>query len=206
MSVEVIKCPSCNGQIQVESNNEIGFCSFCGTAIKLREIFELRHMNVGISSGDSRATALAEAEKLIEYFEQTKSLYKKSKENIEILNGDSSSMSAICFLGVIFFLFGSAISGFAFIVGLPFAIIGGIITSWSVYMINHHAKEAKQAELENEQIEMQLHRIYNEYNNCPLGIEFTNPNSLNAIYQYIRQGRAYSIKEALSLYLNDING
>ena len=44
---------------------------------------------------------------------------------------------------------------------------------------------------------------YNEYPQCPLGVEYCHPDILNTIYNLIRQGRAETIKEALNVFISD---
>jgi len=55
-----------------------------------------------------------------------------------------------------------------------------------------------------EELNCKINKHYLGYNNCPLGIEYTESSILLKLYEYIRGGRAYSIKEALDLYLQSI--
>ena len=40
MAIQSLKCPNCLGQIQLDDNRETGFCSYCGSAIKIQDYIE----------------------------------------------------------------------------------------------------------------------------------------------------------------------
>lgn len=43
MSITALKCPSCAADIQVDDEREYGFCSYCGSKIKTRDVVEIRY-------------------------------------------------------------------------------------------------------------------------------------------------------------------
>lgn len=200
MAIELVTCPACNGQIQVESNNEFGYCSFCGNKIRLREVLEIRKTNIGIASGDSRITALNEMVNLIEYFEQTKKLYYRMYENNTRINKikDPLITDALKWVGIILVVIGL----FLEMAGVIFIIVGILFLAGFLYAKWMKKNKIENINKENYEIKVSIANIYNAYANCPLGIEYTNPQTLAVLYDLIRQGRAYSIKEALNMYLD----
>lgn len=37
MAIQIIKCPTCGGEVQMDDNREKGFCMYCGGAIQIKE-------------------------------------------------------------------------------------------------------------------------------------------------------------------------
>ena len=33
MKIQVIACPNCNGEVQIDDSREFGFCTYCGTKV-----------------------------------------------------------------------------------------------------------------------------------------------------------------------------
>lgn len=40
MAIQSLNCPNCMGQIQLDDSKEIGYCSYCGSAIQIKDYTE----------------------------------------------------------------------------------------------------------------------------------------------------------------------
>ena len=66
MNMQVVTCPNCNGQVQIDTSREFGFCSYCGTKI----LFERdAPANATQAFADNRTAALDEITKIMDHFE-----------------------------------------------------------------------------------------------------------------------------------------
>ena len=65
MNMQVVTCPNCNGQVQIDASREFGFCSYCGTKI----VFEREApLNATQVFADNRSAALDEISKIMDHF------------------------------------------------------------------------------------------------------------------------------------------
>lgn len=43
MALRALRCPNCNGDINIDDSREFGYCPYCGTKIQLNETIEVKH-------------------------------------------------------------------------------------------------------------------------------------------------------------------
>lgn len=82
------------------------------------------------------------------------------------------------------------------LISIPAFIIGFVISrnrNNEIYDINDKCDRIGEAILD----------WYDEYPQCPIGVEYCHPDTLAILYDYLRKGRAETIKEALNLFAND---
>lgn len=211
MAFREMKCPSCGANIEVDDSREIGFCLYCGCNIQLKDIIEVRHVNVGIDSGANRTNALEEVIRLKEYFGQYANEYVELKELEKKLKDGYNSESEIFIfefidlmvgiLGILFaFVSMSVNSIVGIIICLIIAAIGGFSFVKMVIISNSRKKKFyEKSSRRQQQLGDLIQQNYDSYINCPVGIEYTDPEIIEKMYEVIRQGKAYSIKEALNL-------
>ena len=113
-------------------------------------------------------------------------------------------------LGILLIILGGIVAVVGYSLGSVAGIIGLLISGLGVYMIvsrsKNYNKQVRTIAEEQQRLgeladELILH--YNNYGPCPIGIEYTDPKSLEAIYEVIRQGRADTPKEAINLLGHD---
>lgn len=59
MAIQNIKCPNCNGEVQLDDTRELGYCSYCGSTIQIKdEIAKIRIEHTGkVEIDDSKRLA-----------------------------------------------------------------------------------------------------------------------------------------------------
>lgn len=45
MALTALKCPNCDANIRVDDDREYGFCAYCGSQVKTKEVVEIRYTN-----------------------------------------------------------------------------------------------------------------------------------------------------------------
>ena len=65
MDMQVVKCPSCGGEVQIDASREFGFCSFCGAKIA---ITPNPPVNATRAYANNREAALDEMERIMDHF------------------------------------------------------------------------------------------------------------------------------------------
>ena len=43
MALKALKCPNCEANIQVDDGRDLGFCSYCGAQIQIKEVIEIHY-------------------------------------------------------------------------------------------------------------------------------------------------------------------
>lgn len=206
MKMQVVNCPNCNGQVQIDESRDFGFCSYCGTKV----IFSKEApANATEAFTNNREAALDEIAKVLNHFkplagysdrladvDKRLGITKKRLYNEYIIGG-----AILAFLG-----FSSAIGGGS----IPSIIFGMLLTGGGVSLILYRLKKMEQRkealdELEDERnvLSSKIQNLYDTYPNCPVGFEYCKPDILNTLYVYIKQGRAETIKEAINLLASE---
>lgn len=202
-------CSKCGEEIIGDGN----FCQKCGAPINgVSENVAIKNVSTEQQRGsgkDLRSESLSQSQNLYDYF------IKKSNEynQLDILNAKINTFSnrkkrtvtAVDVVGVIIVVFVSyklenVSENAAIVVGgllVVLASVAGIVTSMKL------KKKNKEDIKLRDSIASELTAYYNAYNNCPIGIEFSNPKDINLIMNTIRSGRADTISAAINIILDD---
>ena len=202
MNMQVVTCPNCNGQVQIDASREFGFCSYCGTKI----VFEREApLNATQAFADNRSAALDEITRIMDHFEPVADDFRR----VDAVNDEINFLSHKSYAGVI----GAGIV--ILIIGIIIMLCGGIpvgiavlIVAIVLFVVPGVQKNNDQQTIENlKEEKRELSRLlfdkYNEYPNCPVGIEYCRSDVLYDLYEYLRKGRAETIKEAINLLESD---
>lgn len=201
-----LTCNACGATIEIDENREFGFCNYCGTKIQLHEVVEVKHTGTvemrPASAEVQHADGMEEATKIKEYFESIANSYYRVDQLVrECRELENKSYKAFLISGIIVTVLGLIWLFSATVLGiLCFFIVGpGLLALW--YFKTKQLKELReQRNGEMTHLKNVIAHHYNEYKNCPIGFEYTHPNVLKEVYDFIRQGRAYNIKEAINMY------
>ena len=214
--MQVVNCPNCNGQVQIDASREFGFCSFCGTKIMFSDDSPANATQAFIGN---REAALDEIKRIDEHFSSIAGDFSdldSVNDDIDFFLNKRYSWNTV----------GLVISVFSFLIGLiaiysiadnsdisdaGWAIAFTVITVVAFILlifdrrrrINNNNKTLYDLSIEKKEISKRIVETYKAYPHCPIGIEYCRPEVISAIYQYIRKGRAETIKEAVNLLAND---
>lgn len=215
-------CNECGKEFQDDMN----FCPYCGVRVN-----NAQESDKPVDTEKTeREKSLNEINKLLNYFSQKATEYKKHDRVTDILNklrigrtGTQKKLSRVFLLisGILFMLFlaiviSQAATHRAYINSL--SIIGIICFTFFVQfliagialLIVDSALDKKyinNAEIySNRYFELtdELYVNYLSYDNCPINEQFTNPNNLFAVQKTLVFGEADSINEAISLLSNNV--
>ena len=214
MNMEVIKCPNCNGQVQIDATQNFGFCSYCGTRLAFSHGTPT---NATQTVANNREAALKEIQKVINHLQQISSHFKeidKLHDDIYQLKRQQYNAYVVCgafsLIMSYYFLinvagseYSSSIRVVFFLLFLGFLGMGLFLLVYRLSLRNKLKLSIVEKEKIIENLNQEIQNKYYEYPNCPIGYEYFRPEMLNTIQNYIRQGRAESIKEAINLISSD---
>ncbi len=214
MEIQVVKCPSCGGEVQVDVSREFGFCSFCGAKIAITQD---PPANATRAFANNREAALGEMGKIIEHFDQVKDHYRMIdslngnidyyREKIRVNHPILYPVILLALWGVLSLLLRIALLekdlGYIKYVSIFFVI--AIVFTFFFYITQRKKinDSILDADYKIERIVEAIQEWYDEYPQCPIGVEYCHPDTLAILYDYLRKGRAETIKEALNLLAND---
>ncbi len=205
MSMQVVNCPNCNGEVKISESREYGFCTYCGTKILFSQ---KTPVNATEAFTSNKEAALNELQKIYDFFKPVESSYYAIDSlNMELARIRQSSNTALLIIGVLIACLGFLFLGVRAILiyGIMFIIVGGAFIFGYIRLEQRKNARFKSAQIEIDEYENQIVQRYGEFLNCPIGIDFCHPNVLDTLSTYIRQGRAETIKEAINLMASEMH-
>lgn len=199
MQMQAVTCPNCNGEIQLDTSRDFGFCSYCGTKIMIEKDAPL---NATEAFTNNREAALGEIRRVMDHFSKVAGDFTdldhvngkiKICEN-KTYTGSIVTGSILSVLGLIMLVSNASVK-------LGVACIGIAVLIFAIMGLSSKSNNDTLDELHDAKkvISKNLITTYEEYLHCPLGIEYCRPEILQSIYEYLRKGRAETIKEAVNL-------
>ena len=88
---------------------------------------------------------------------------------------------------------------------LAFILPGVLMITGGILMKVMNRRNFRRYQQMNFQLSQELYDYYSRYPNCPVGLEYVNPDILQVIMSVLTSGRADTIKESLNLLLQEIN-
>ena len=202
MKMQAVNCPNCNGEVQINSARDFGFCTFCGTKILFTKDAPQNAMEAFTNNRDA---ALQEIDRLAEHFAPVTDLYNRIdriSRHMDVLEG--KTYKGFVVWGVIAIVFGViALGNRAWLVGTVLALVGALLIVVRFLLKNKCDREYREAMQQKYRLCREVRDLHEAYPHCPLGIEFCRPEIIRSLYEYIRQGRAETIKEAVNLMAAD---
>lgn len=198
MKMQVVNCPNCNGEVQFDSTREYGFCTYCGTKI----IFSHDSpANATQAFADNRTAALREMDKIMDHFDAVSSEFDELDSVSDRINAlgrknyNGLTGAWICFLSVAILCF---ICG-GMSLGIGLTVVAAVFILAEVFGKKQDRQLMEDLIAERKRLSRILMEAYEEYPNCPVGIEYCRQGVLYDLYEYLRKGRAETIKEAINL-------
>lgn len=141
ISVKTYKCPSCGANVDVKDNEKEGYCSYCGSKIKVQNDNEII-----INHVDEAEIKRIEAEKEIKMHQYES--FEKSKNEIK------STRKVMLVIGIITILISAALLSIGYTKledgGIPFLIFGLLLLYGGFFIIferdNVERKEREERE------------------------------------------------------------
>lgn len=195
-------CKNCGQKISDQQN----FCEFCGaTSSSTGRIYSVRDEQISL------------IDDIISFFSQKKELYDEyDKVTQRINNLKFTCARAALIWGIILSAVMTVLSLTLFIsllsdgenplyalIPFSFVLAGGALI---FLFVARNKKRRIALEIAINQYSKLSEELSNHYavcENCPVGIEYTNPSTLLAIKKMIQSGRADTIKEAINVLLDD---
>ena len=202
MKMQVVNCPNCNGEVQIDSSRDFGFCTFCGTKVLFTKDAPQNAMEAFTTNRDA---ALKEINRLNKHFASVSDLYNKIdliSQHIDDL--DQKSYTGCMVWGIISATIGVIVLiNRNWLVGSVFILIGAMLFVLRFLLNKKCDQEFYEAIDQKKRWCKEVADMYWAYPHCPIGIEYCRPEIIQSLYDYIRQGRAETIKEAVNLMAAD---
>lgn len=197
-------CQNCGKQVSETAS----FCYSCGNQIQgFAQASNLQR-------NDIRKNEITELEKMISHFSLKREVYREYDYVCSIVEELSKGKKvALLVWGIILTAFGSLytlISLFdnipkeAIMIILLFTFFPGIMML--IFFIIHSVKHNNKKEIYFKKYYVLSNELYNhylKYENCSIGVAYSNPDFLRFLLEKIYSGRADTIKEALNLTVDD---
>lgn len=175
--------------------NGANFCANCGSSAD----GNITTQQTPPIITDSRQQTLIEMNRMKDYFGSKADLYRA----YDTVDAEVKERSERTFLGwigtailcVIIGLFSKAI--FFYIAAVPF-VVG--------YVLKRKNNKKKLAEItaKCEELGKEKDKLYADYGYCPIGQQYTHPDVLPLLYDYVSGGRANTTSEAINCLVADL--
>ncbi len=215
MAFRALTCPSCGANIQLDDAKAVGFCTYCGEQILLKDIVEVRH--VGFDPRKQRETALKELYAAREYQylrEEKQNQYEaanKKEKNTKLKDTKDYYISGGIGIGIMSLF---AMAAFETQDKRVAAIMLIIILGIMFLIWNFVIKTAPEKGATNRAIKQQLHEetevalkeldaVKYEYDNPTLPQQYFNIPAVLSLIDIIESRRADTMKEAINVYNDD---
>ena len=215
MAFQTLRCTNCGANIQVDDSRAIGFCSYCGAQILLKDIVEVRH--VGLNPAEYRDAALEELYSIKNYLEDRnekalalqralkieRTTKLKSTKDYYLIGGIIIGLLLACSAGA--FRINDVVRGAETLA----ALLGLAFLFW-LFIIKPAPKKgqanmAKMQEIHENVVEAE--KAYNsisfDFDSATVSTEYFELSKIVALINYIESGRADTIKEAINAYVDD---
>lgn len=186
-------CPSCGSK--VEGNVVPGGNYQDGNALarRMKTIEEYTHIRDYFAVKADKYEELAEAEENI--FETKDVKYSKGR----IIWG--TILFGLGAFGIIVAIIEPTIQ--AFLIAIALLLVGGVLFG-SYYKKTREVKKfIEENTKKRDELKKELMEYYMAYGICPIGIEFTSPDKIEAIGNVLKEGSAYTFKEAVQVVKED---
>lgn len=185
------------------------FCRYCGK--KIRGENDSGFIN---ERAVQRNNEIEEMKRMINYFSKKQDVYDEYDEvtrEIHSLSKTSNAASYLLMMGLLaliggFFLSTSLWHTPQVGIGIAVCISGAVLSFIGILMLVERSNNEKLLEEKQQryfEISDELYNYYLEYQNCPIGPEYTNPANLGVILDTIISGRADTTKEAINILIED---
>lgn len=176
--------------------NGARFCPNCGASATGDLV---QHGYAGVPMGaDTRQRSLADMEHMLNYFGANKQMYDDfeavSKEVEDRSTRGYGGWIGTAIMSVLIGVFAEA--AFFYVAAVAFVAMFVMLKKKNKGKLA--IAVAKQNDLKN-----QLEEYYNAYGYCSVGLEYTKPSTLQALYELVRKGRASTPGDAINIYLAD---
>lgn len=198
-------CQNCGKQISETDS----FCTYCGN--QMHSFVQKSNLQ----RNDIRKNEIEELKSIISHFSLKTETYREYDSiclKVEQLNNGKSVRLLVwgiilTALGAFFSISSiveSAVYNGLFALSFLFVFLPGIIM---ILFFIRHSKNYDKAKAscfkKYSELSSELFNHYLKYKNCPIGVEYSNPDFLCFLLEKIYSGRADTIKEALNLVVDD---
>lgn len=204
-------CQKCGAQI----NDDAVFCSSCGA--QLNDFSQKSSNNPSDNSRiNTRNQEIEETKKLMEYFSNPDivSLYEKQQNLFAERNlvSNTSPINNIIKIGLAVMVVSFTplflnIGNIGLVFFAVLFVTGIILLFKGTQILNvckrQNEEKINEIDIKLTQVDEEVNKYYTNYENCPVGIQYTNMYDLNIIYETLLSGRADTIKEAINIIIDD---
>ena len=205
-------CPNCGQQVA----DGTAFCTVCGTNLagqmpvqQAQPVMEYAQHNNAV-----RENELGLLTEVWKYFSQINPKYQEYDDTCKKVNyyarGASSALLVWgCILASIGLLFAiifstdystqDAVPVFLLLFTLP----GVLMITGGILMKVNNRKKYTRYQQQYAQLFQELYYHYAAYTGCPVGMEYTNPDTIAYILKQMQSGRAYTIRDAINLTVSE---
>lgn len=184
------KCKQCGSDL-----NGAKFCPNCGASAN-GEMAPQYSVPMG---ADPRQRSLADMEHMLKYFGAKKQWY----DDFDTVSEEVAERSARSYAGWVGAAIISVVIGM-FADAFFFYIAAVAFVALSIVLKKKNKEKLAAATERQEKIGQKIQAYYEEYGYCAVGMEYTKPTTLKALYDLIRKGRASTPGDAINIYLADL--
>lgn len=194
-------CTKCG----TKNPDNVKFCASCGNVVGGDNQAASTPAYQG-QKDEIRKSEIAALESVYKHFKGKRALYEEGDridDKLERLSrGVRSAMlvwgAILLFLGCIFVI---SVKG----LGIFLLVVGGIFFGICLFRKIFNRVQLAKYQSENERVTKEINDYYRTYPNCPVGVDYTHPVATEALLEYMRSGRADTIKEAINVLIADLN-
>ena len=174
------------------------------------QMYQAQQMQLEAQRNALRQTEIGILSRAYDYFNQRSDLYYAYDAACEKVNHYGPGAKAalliwgaiICGIGAYLYIALAVAESFTPDYYIPEALFtflpGSLMIVGGILLKLNCKKKLKQARESYSKTAEELYRFASAYPECPVGLEYTNPQILSALRKYIESGRADTVKESLN--------
>ena len=186
-------CKHCGADL-----NGAKFCPNCGAPANGEVVAQQGYVGVPIGA-DTRQRSLADMEHMLNYFGAKKQWY----DDFDAVSAEVQERSARSYGGWIAAAVISVLIGI-FSEAFFFYIAAVAFVALFILLKKKNKEKLAIATERQDKIGQKLQAYYEDYGYCSVGLEYTKPSTLKALYELVRKGRASTPGDAINIYLADL--
>lgn len=201
-------CTNCGASVSADEK----FCHSCGTALNAVQV-QNQSGNISSPNVNPREDSLKKITAYHDYFSQYEDGFRYYLYCEDVGNTPNSKLFALKFCFIIIIIYGCFATLCSLVMAIAnksigyavFTLITDLVILLILFSLRKKIKAIKTAKNDLPVITENLTKCYENFGDTTIGIQYVFPWILRTLYEYVQNGRADTIKEAINIYETELH-